>query len=123
MSFHMMRSTTSRRVAVSFLVVLAFLGSGAATLSAATPQSAVQPRVQEPAVRPAVWEQPQPAQNEFVPLKNLPQQEQLPAAPLLMGAYAFVWVALIVYVWSLWRRVGRVQEELTELRRQVAARK
>ncbi len=63
----------------------------------------------------------QPAQqNDFVPLKDLPaqaQQEHLPAAPLVMAAYAFVWVALLVYVWSLWRRVGAVQKELTDLRR------
>lgn len=63
-------------------------------------------------------QQPQAAQqNEFVPLKDLPQQEQLPAAPLVMAVYAFVWVALLVYVWSLWRRVGAVQRELTDLRR------
>ncbi len=68
---------------------------------------------------PAAAQQPAPAQqqNEFVPLKDLPQQEQLPAAPLVMAAYAFVWVALLVYVWSLWRRVGKVQTELTDLRR------
>ncbi len=57
-------------------------------------------------------------QNDFVPVKDLPaQQEQLPAAPLVMAAYAFVWVALLVYVWSLWRRVGAVQHELADLRR------
>ncbi len=67
----------------------------------------------------AAQQQPQPApqQNEFVPVKDLPQQEQLPAAPLVMGAYAFVWVALLVYVWALWRRVGKVQAELADLRR------
>lgn len=69
----------------------------------------------------AARQEAQPAQqNEFVPLKNLPSQEQLPAAPLVMAAYAFVWVALLLYVWVLWRRVGKVQAELTDLRRRAA---
>ena len=70
----------------------------------------------------AQQQQPQSGQGEFVPVKDLPHQEQLPAAPLVMGAYAFVWVVLIVYVWSLWRRVGAVQAELTDLRRRTERR-
>ncbi len=89
---------------------------GLACVAAAGAQSAPRPT----AVQPSVWEQPQPAQqNDFVPVKNLPalQQEHIPAAPLVMVAYAFVWVALLVYVWSVWRRVGAVQRELADLRR------
>ena len=56
--------------------------------------------------------QPKAAQDEFVPINELPPDEQLPAAPLLIGAYAFVWVALMVYLWSLWRKLGRVEQEL-----------
>jgi CcmD family protein len=68
---------------------------------------------QEPAGTPS-------AQGDFVPVNQLPAQtEQLPAAPLLMGAYAFVWVALLVYVWSLWKRMGKLERELAELRRRV----
>jgi CcmD family protein len=63
---------------------------------------------------------PPSAQEDFVPLSQLPAQtEQLPAAPLLMGAYAFVWIALLVYVWSLWRRMGKLERELADLRRRV----
>jgi len=54
-------------------------------------------------------------QEEFVPVKDLPQQEQLPAAPLLISAYAFVWVALLVYVWSVWRRLLKVEREMRDL--------
>jgi CcmD family protein len=109
---------------MSVLLVLALAGVGAGTLHAAAPQASPQPReLQNPSAVPSVYEQPQAAQNEFVPVKDLPRQEQLPAAPLVMGAYAFVWVALVVYVWSLWRRVKAVQSELNELRRQVGARK
>ena len=107
--FEMISTRLAGRIVVAF-VVLGFVALGAAPLFA-------QPR-REPGVRPSVWEQPQQP-NDFVPLKDLPgkvQQEQLPAAPLVMGAYGFVWVALLVYVWSLWRRVGAVQRELTDLR-------
>ncbi len=70
---------------------------------------------------PAVAAQAQPpqkpaAQDEFVPVKDLPAQEQLPATPLVVGAYAFVWVVLLLYVWSVWRRLGRVEREMGDLR-------
>jgi CcmD family protein len=63
-----------------------------------------------------------PGQNEFVPVKELPQQEQIPAVPLVAAAYGFVWVVLVIYVWSLSRRIGKVQTELTELRKRTARR-
>jgi CcmD family protein len=67
-----------------------------------------------------VWaQQPAAPQGEFVPLSSIPQTEQLPAAPLVIGAYAFVWVALLGYVWSLWRRMNRLERELADLRRRV----
>jgi CcmD family protein len=62
------------------------------------------------------------AQDGFVPVNSLPQAEQLPAAPLLVAAYAFVWVALLVYVWLLWRRMTRVERELADLSRRVQSR-
>ena len=64
--------------------------------------------------------QPAAAQGDFVPVNQLPAQaEQLPAAPLLLAAYAFVWVALLVYVWSLWKRMARLERELADLQRRV----
>ena len=54
-------------------------------------------------------------QNEFIPISELPPQEQLPAAPLLIGAYAFVMVVLFVYVFSVARRLTTVQQELDRL--------
>ena len=56
-----------------------------------------------------------PAQGEFVPVNQLPPGDQLPAAPLLIAAYAFVWVALMIYLWSIWRRLGKVETELHAL--------
>jgi CcmD family protein len=54
-------------------------------------------------------------QNEFIPIDQLPPQEQLAAAPLLIGAYAFVMVVLFVYVFSVARRLTNVQRELDRL--------
>ena len=51
-------------------------------------------------------------QNEFIPIDQLPPQDQLPAAPLLIAAYAIVMLALFVYVVSVARRLGSVQREL-----------
>lgn len=70
------------------------------------------------------WSQPPAAtgQGEFVPVNSLPAVEQLPAAPLVIGAYAFVWVTLLVYLWSIWRRMRKVEQELADLNRRIAAR-
>jgi CcmD family protein len=54
-------------------------------------------------------------QGQFIPVSELPPQEQLPAAPLLIGAYAFVLVVLFVYVFSVARRLTAVQQELERL--------
>lgn len=61
----------------------------------------------------------QPAQDGFEPVSKLPAAEQLPAAPLVIGAYAFIWVAMLVYVFMLWRRLGVVDRELAALRRSI----
>lgn len=54
----------------------------------------------------------------YVPLPpgQLAAQEQLPATPLVFAAYAFVWLALIAYVFFLWRRLTKLERELGDLR-------
>ena len=61
-------------------------------------------------------------QDGFVPVSELPPAEQLPAAPLLVTAYAFVWLALMVYLWSIWRRLGKVEEEMRSLETRLSRR-
>jgi CcmD family protein len=56
-----------------------------------------------------------PGQSEYVPITDLPAAEQMPAAPLLIAAYAFVWMAVLVYLWTIWRRLGKVEAEMREL--------
>jgi CcmD family protein len=55
------------------------------------------------------------AQDEFVPISELPADEKIPAAPLLITAYAVVWIVLAVYVWTLWRRFLRAEQDLKTL--------
>jgi CcmD family protein len=59
--------------------------------------------------------QPPTQQNEFVPLEKLPPAEQLPAAPLLVAAYAFVWIALMFYMWTIWRRLSKIDADIHAL--------
>ena len=59
--------------------------------------------------------QPPAATDQFVPMDEIPEQDKLPAAPYLIGAYMVAWLMLLFYVWSLWRRLGRVEEELKRL--------
>jgi CcmD family protein len=46
-------------------------------------------------------------------------RETLPAAPFLASAYAFIWVALVVYVVFVARRLTRVQAEIADVRRRL----
>ena len=55
----------------------------------------------------------------FVPMDDVPPEDQLPAAPLLAAAYIVVWVLAIGYLWTIWRRLGRVEKELAEALRRV----
>lgn len=65
--------------------------------------------------------QPPTGQGGFVPVENLPAQEQLPAAPLVMAAYAVAWVAVFLYLWSIWQRLGRVERDIAEVSRRIDA--
>jgi hypothetical protein len=59
--------------------------------------------------------QPPPPQGEFVPVDELPVEEQIPAATLLISAYVFVVVMLFAYLISVGRRLGVVQQEVVRL--------
>jgi CcmD family protein len=87
---------TSSRIPAAAILLLTLL------LSAA-PASA---HAQQPPAKP---------QDEFVPIDQLPPQDELPAAPLLISAYAFVWLAIGGYVLSVGRRLGSVQKEIERL--------
>jgi CcmD family protein len=61
-----------------------------------------------------VMAQPQPPK-DFVAVDESQPGEQIPALPLIAGAYGFIWIALLGYVWSVGRRLQKVEGELAEL--------
>ena len=65
---------------------------------------------------------PEAAQDEFVPMGDIPPEDQLPAAPLLVAAYSVVWAIAIGYLWTIWRRLGTVERELADVTRRIGAR-
>jgi CcmD family protein len=71
---------------------------------------------------PALALQPPKGQGEFVPVDSVPLTDQLPAAPLLITAYAFVWIAAMVYVWSIWRRMNKVEADMRTLAQKIPHR-
>jgi hypothetical protein len=71
---------------------------------------------------PGLAYQPPTAQGEFVPARDLPQTESIPAATLLVAAYAFIWVAAIVYLFSIWRRLNKVEADMHALARKTSQR-
>ena len=48
----------------------------------------------------------------FETIDKLPPSEQLPAAPLLVAAYAFAWLVVFFYVWTVRRRLNKVEAEM-----------
>jgi CcmD family protein len=57
--------------------------------------------------------------DEFTPISELPPDERLPAAPMLVGAYAFVALAIFAYLVSLSRRLQGVAREIARLEAQI----
>jgi CcmD family protein len=59
--------------------------------------------------------------SEFVPADQL-GQNTVPGGALLLAAYAVAWIAVIAYVWIVWRRAGRIERELSDIAAKIAAR-
>ena len=60
------------------------------------------------------------AQDGFVPIDQLQPREELPAAPLVMAAYSVAWLVIFGYVWSIWRRLSQVEQEIASVSKRVA---
>jgi CcmD family protein len=63
------------------------------------------------------FQPPPPGQDGFVAAKDLPATESIPAAPLLVAAYAIIWVAAVFYLWTIWRRLNKVEADIQALAR------
>ena len=51
----------------------------------------------------------------FVPVTGGPQVEQIPAGPLVVASYAFFLLLMVFYLWTIWRRIGKVETEMRAL--------
>jgi CcmD family protein len=52
---------------------------------------------------------------EYVKVDNVPR-EQLPASQFVAGAYGFIWIAILVYVFVVARRLAKTRGDIAELR-------
>ena len=64
---------------------------------------------------PSFAQPPKEQQTEYVPIGELPPEDRLPAAPLLIGAYVFVPVVLFLYLLSVARKTSVVQREIERI--------
>jgi hypothetical protein len=58
---------------------------------------------------------PTEQQEQFTPISELPPEEQLAAAPLLVGAYAFVLAVLFGYLVTVSRRLSAIERDINRL--------
>jgi len=63
------------------------------------------------------------AQDAFKPISEVPQAPSVSAPQLLLAAYALVWLFVVAFVWSMWRRLGTLEHELAEARSEFTVRK
>ena len=56
----------------------------------------------------------------FVPVTGAPASEQIPAAPLVIASYAFFLLLMVFYLWTIWRRIGKVEADMQALARRQA---
>src|SRR5215213_4128354 len=88
-----------------FLLAALLVGSASMVMDA-------QGQAQPPVTTPAPLE-------GFIPMSAAAPREVLPATPMVFYAYAFVWLALIVYVFTIWRRMARVEQDLAAVQRRL----
>ena len=94
------------------LLRLLVLSAALMAVPAAWPSTAMAANLST--VASAKVDQPQPPK-EFVPVDEVPAGEQIPAINMVAAAYGFVWVAVLVYVWSIAKRLKQVETELADL--------
>jgi membrane protein implicated in regulation of membrane protease activity len=59
----------------------------------------------------------------FSPVAGGPQIEQIAAAPLVVASYAFFLLLMVFYLWTIWRRIGKVETEMHALERRQAEKR
>jgi hypothetical protein len=59
--------------------------------------------------------------NDFVPKSSLPPSEQIPGGRLVVAAYGFFLILMVFYVWTVWRRIAKVEQDMQALERRQGA--
>lgn len=59
----------------------------------------------------------QAASDGFVPMNSLPPGEELPAARFVVASYAFFLLLMVFYIWTIWKRLAKVEQDMKELGR------
>jgi len=77
------------------------------------------PAAAQGSVQPPPGAAPPAAMDGFAPMGEGAPREVLPATPLVFYAYGFVWIALVGYVFLMWRRMARVEQELADVQRRL----
>jgi hypothetical protein len=62
-------------------------------------------------------QQPEPAREQYLPVDQLPPSERMPSAPYVIAAYAVVWIVAMFYMWTIWKREGRLEDDMQTLAR------
>jgi hypothetical protein len=69
-------------------------------------------------VASAFAQQPtEPARDQYLPIDQLPPSERMPSAPFVIAAYAAIWFLAMFYLWTIWRRTGKLEDDLQALAR------
>jgi hypothetical protein len=62
-------------------------------------------------------QQQEPARDQYLPVDQLPPSEKMPSAPFVVAAYAVIWAVAMFYMWTIWRRAGKVEADMQLLAR------
>jgi CcmD family protein len=57
------------------------------------------------------------AREQYLPVDQLPPSERMPSAPFVVAAYAIIWLLAMFYLWTIWKRTGRLESEIQTLAR------
>jgi hypothetical protein len=122
-SFRRLHLVSAMSCVVAAFVCTATLHAQAPPDPAAPPPApATRPDQQPQAKTPTSTPQTTAAQEGFVPVEQLPNpQDTVPAPRLVASAYALVWLVLMGYLYSIWRRLGTVGRELDVMSRRLSS--
>jgi hypothetical protein len=59
----------------------------------------------------------EPAREQYLPIDQLPPSERMPSAPFVIAAYAAIWFLAMFYLWTIWKRTGKLEDDLQALAR------